>query len=147
MKHPGFLLSMQPRFVDSALDGEEEEDEEEQKSEMKLSASIHSGSFVANSTFRGEMDSSRFDNEETNLVVISKGQHSKRTARGKNTTTGKSKMMHPEELALQDSMLDRWYIIPKRGKFREYWDYIVMTIAIYNCIWTPLTISFDWAID
>ena len=22
-----------------------------------------------------------------------------------------------------------------------------MTLAIYNCIWTPLTISFDWAID
>ena len=22
-----------------------------------------------------------------------------------------------------------------------------MTIAIYNCIWTPLTISFDWAVD
>ena len=55
--------------------------------------------------------------------------------------------MHPEEMALQDAMSDRWYIIPKRGKFREYWDYIVMTIAIYNCIWTPLTISFDWAID
>jgi len=22
-----------------------------------------------------------------------------------------------------------------------------MTIAIYNCIWTPLTISFDWAME
>ena len=21
-----------------------------------------------------------------------------------------------------------------------------MTIAVYNCLWTPLTISFDWAI-
>ena len=21
-----------------------------------------------------------------------------------------------------------------------------MTLAIYNCLWTPLTISFDWAI-
>ena len=31
--------------------------------------------------------------------------------------------------------------------FREYWEYLVMTIAVYNCLWTPLTISFDWAID
>lgn len=22
-----------------------------------------------------------------------------------------------------------------------------MTLAIYNCIWTPLTISFDWAME
>ena len=29
---------------------------------------------------------------------------------------------------------------------RQYWDYLVMTVAIYNCIWTPLTISFDYAI-
>ena len=31
--------------------------------------------------------------------------------------------------------------------FREYWEYLVMTIAVYNCLWTPLTISFDWAIE
>ena len=55
--------------------------------------------------------------------------------------------MHPEEIALQDALADRWYIIPRRSKLREYWDYIVMTIAIYNCIWTPLTISFDWAVN
>lgn len=22
-----------------------------------------------------------------------------------------------------------------------------MTLAIYNCLWTPLTISFDWAME
>ena len=94
------------------------------------------------------MDSYRLDGEETNLIVIQKSQHSKRTARlDKDTTKGKSKLLHPEEIALQDALTDRWYIIRKRGKFREYWDYIVMTIAIYNCIWTPLTISFDWAIE
>ena len=59
----------------------------------------------------------------------------------------KIKPLHPDELALSDALRDRSYIIPKRSKFREYWDYVVMTIAIYNCIWTPLTISFDWAID
>ena len=66
---------MQPRFVESALDGEEEEDEKEIKRELKLSASLHAGSFVADSTFRSEMDmdSYRHDGEETNLIVISKG--------------------------------------------------------------------------
>ena len=55
--------------------------------------------------------------------------------------------MHPEERELQDALRKRWYIIPKSSRYREYWDYIVMTIAIYNCIWTPLTISFDWAVN
>lgn len=50
-----------------------------------------------------------------------------------------------EESAVRDSMRDRWYIMEKRSSIREYWDYVVMTLAIYNCIWTPLTISFDWA--
>ena len=50
-----------------------------------------------------------------------------------------------EEATVKDSMKERWYIFEKRGQFREYWDYVVMTLAIYNCIWTPLTISFDWA--
>lgn len=39
----------------------------------------------------------------------------------------------------------RWYIIKRGSELRAYWDYIVMTLAIYNCVWTPLTISFDWA--
>ena len=71
---------MQPRFVESALNGEEEEDEKELKSELKLSASIHAGSFVADSTFRDEMemDSYRQDGEETNLIVVSKAQHTKK---------------------------------------------------------------------
>ena len=55
--------------------------------------------------------------------------------------------IHPEELELQDALRPRWYIIRYNNKVRLYWDYIVMTLAIYNCIWTPLTISFDWAIS
>ena len=55
--------------------------------------------------------------------------------------------MHPEERELQDALRKRWYIIRKSSPKREYWDYIVMTLAIWNCIWTPLTISFDWAVN
>lgn len=44
-----------------------------------------------------------------------------------------------------DALKYRSYIIPKRNKWRQYWEYVVMTLAIYNCLWTPLTISFDWA--
>ena len=54
-------------------------------------------------------------------------------------------LLQLEEEKYRDSIRYRWYIIPKRSKYREYWDYIVMTLAIYNCLWTPLTISFDWA--
>lgn len=43
----------------------------------------------------------------------------------------------------EDATRPRWYIIPRRNRWREYWEYIVMSVAIYNCIWTPLTISFD----
>ena len=57
------------------------------------------------------------------------------------------KQIHPEERELQDALRFRWYIIKRSSKFRENWDYIVMTLAIWNCIWTPLTISFDWAYE
>lgn len=46
---------------------------------------------------------------------------------------------------MEDAIRYRWYIIPKRSNLRNYWDYVVMTLAIYNCLWTPLIISFDWA--
>lgn len=42
-------------------------------------------------------------------------------------------------------MNPRPYVIRRRSNIREYWDYIVMSLAIYNCVWTPLTVSFDWA--
>ena len=54
--------------------------------------------------------------------------------------------LHSEEQELQDAIRKRWYSIPRNSLFREYWEYIVMTLAIYNCLWTPLTISFDYAI-
>ena len=57
----------------------------------------------------------------------------------------KSKQIHPDERALIDALRHRPFIIRRRSNTREYWDYVVMTLAIYNCIWTPLTVSFDWA--
>ena len=57
----------------------------------------------------------------------------------------RKRVMHKDELELEDSIRERWYIIKQRSKFREYWDYLVMTVAIYNTLWTPLTISFEWA--
>ena len=49
------------------------------------------------------------------------------------------------EYELQEDLRQRWFILSKRSKYKEWWDYVVMTLAIYNCLWTPLTISFDWA--
>ena len=66
--------------------------------------------------------------------------------RKQKTVKKKPKKLHKDEIDLQNSIKHRNYIIKRRSKFREYWDYIVMTLAIYNCIWTPLTVSFEWAI-
>ena len=55
------------------------------------------------------------------------------------------RMIHPDDVALLDALEPRSFIIPKNHPFREYWEYVVMTLAIYNCTWTPLTISFEWA--
>ena len=41
----------------------------------------------------------------------------------------------------------RRYIISQDSRWYQYWDMIVMSLAIYNCLWTPLTISFDWAAE
>jgi len=62
-----------------------------------------------------------------------------------NKAMPKGKQMHPDERALLDALRHRPFIIRRRSNTREYWDYVVMTLAIYNCIWTPLTVSFDWA--
>ena len=67
--------------------------------------------------------------------------------RKQKTVKKKPKKLHKDEIDLQNSIKHRNYIIKRRSKFREYWDYIVMTLAIYNCIWTPLTVSFVWAIE
>lgn len=39
----------------------------------------------------------------------------------------------------------RSYIIPFRSPYKTYWDYFIMAAAIYNSLWTPLTVSFDYA--
>ena len=54
--------------------------------------------------------------------------------------------LHKDELAHIDAIRERWFIIDKHGSFRGYWDLLVMSLAIYNCVWTPLTVSFDYAI-
>lgn len=42
---------------------------------------------------------------------------------------------------------ERWYIIKtSTSKMYDTWYYVVMTTAIFNSIWTPLTISFNLAI-
>ena len=47
MKHPDFLLSMQPRMVEDADgDGDEEEDDD---GDLKISANLHAESFMASS--------------------------------------------------------------------------------------------------
>ena len=44
--------------------------------------------------------------------------------------------------------IPRPYIIDSRNsQFLNYFEYLVMTLAIWNAIWTPLTISFQRAAD
>ena len=64
---------------------------------------------------------------------------------------GTIKAEKPEDLIkaeqeFVDMVRKRWYIIPRNSKFVSRWENIVMTLAIYNCCWTPLTVSFDWAV-
>ena len=33
------------------------------------------------------------------------------------------------------------------NEYRKYWDGVIMVFAVYSSVWTPLTISFSWAID
>ena len=40
----------------------------------------------------------------------------------------------------------RPYIISFRSDTKRYWDYFIIIIALYNAVWTPLTVSFDYAI-
>ena len=39
----------------------------------------------------------------------------------------------------------RFIIVSSRNKFLNYFEYLVMTLAIWNACWTPLTISFERA--
>ena len=50
MKHPDFLWTMQPRLYDAPEDSEEQ-DQRQIDEDLKLSANLHAGSFVANSAY------------------------------------------------------------------------------------------------
>ena len=39
----------------------------------------------------------------------------------------------------------RFIIVSTRSEFLNYFEYLVMTLAIWNACWTPLTISFSRA--
>ena len=41
---------------------------------------------------------------------------------------------------------ERSFIISFRSEKKQYWDYFVICVALYNAIWTPFTVSFDYAI-
>ena len=46
MKHPAFLFSMQPRMI---ADGQSDEESGEEEEDLKLSAKLQAGSFLAKS--------------------------------------------------------------------------------------------------
>lgn len=56
------------------------------------------------------------------------------------------KLIDKEEAAFNDMVRDRWFIISFRSEKKQYWDYFVIIVALYNAIWTPFTVSFDYAI-
>ena len=41
----------------------------------------------------------------------------------------------------------RFIIASTRSEFLNYFEYVVMTLAIWNACWTPLTISFTRAAE
>ena len=48
----------------------------------------------------------------------------------------------------QDQIRRRDFIIKSStSEFLGYFEYLVMSLAIWNAIWTPLTISFERASD
>ena len=49
MKHPDFLLSMQPRMVEGADGDGDEEEEDDGGEDLKISANLHAESFIASS--------------------------------------------------------------------------------------------------
>lgn len=120
MKDPMFVLTMQPRMLD-----QEDSDEE-------LDDDLAGGDIDPHSV----APSSRAGTNETEIPDED---------RNAKAAAARKQKMHPDEANLQDAIRPRWFIIRKSSRFRERWDYIVMTLAIYNCLWTPLTVSFDWA--
>ncbi len=50
-----------------------------------------------------------------------------------------------ERLAIFEDMIKprRFILISSTSQFLNYFEYLVMVLAIWNAIWTPLTIAFD----
>ena len=50
--------------------------------------------------------------------------------------------------AQQDMIQPRRFIIKSTSsQFLNYFEYLVMILAIWNALWTPLTIAFDHAAE
>ena len=37
----------------------------------------------------------------------------------------------------------RKLVISRHNPWRKKWDYFIMILAIYNCLWLPIEISFE----
>ncbi len=83
------------------------------------------------------MQESKHENQVAHLPSALKDIELKAAKRGR---------LHKDELEYMDAIRSRWFIFDQGGDFRSYWDFIVMFLALYNCLWTPLTVSFDYAI-
>ena len=46
------------------------------------------------------------------------------------------------ELALQNAIKDRWYIISSSNPFKFYFDVFIILLAIYNAIFLPMRTGF-----
>ena len=63
-----------------------------------------------------------------------------------NLKTQKSRPIDKEERQFQEMIRPRSYIIDFKSDYKRYWDYFVMITALYNALWTPFTVSFEFAI-
>ena len=57
------------------------------------------------------------------------------------------KIIDKDELHFNDMIRERPYIISFRSDYKRYWDLFIILIALYNAVWTPLTVSFEYAIE
>ena len=133
-KSRNFLLTMQPRMLQSDESSTDDDEQLEQDDDVKLG---HLSAESMNIGLSQVAHDQELGDDLADLTVTQKIDQSIR----------RTKEIHQDELELQDALRPRWFIVRRSSNLRQYWDYIVMTLAIYNCIWTPLTISFDWAME
>ena len=145
MDSPHFLLTMQPKMIEG-------NDSDETDALEDFDSGFMADSFRASSLRSGlgpddddDVDGENIAGNNSKRVLSAQQQERMDATSVRRYTEKQIKKLNGEEESLLDAMKYRSYIISSRGNFKEYWDYVVMTIAIYNCIWTPLTISYDWA--